>query len=235
MPPGKLGDRLRQRRHLLAQRAVHGGRQRRTRRGHLHQGGQVRRRAAHAVKHLGQQSLAPGMGRQIGGDIAQRQHIAGCRALPARRQAHPRSQRARAGGRRAQKIRRCISIARGDQPVMGMANGALTQIIKQPPIQTGGRPGGHQINGLRVVKGQRMVARHQQDPHRHIRQKRLQPRLFLRQPLGLAHHRLGQRGPRLGQAARSGRRGRGEIAQIARHRHIHLGCHIRMRPRPQRT
>ena len=118
---------------------------------------------------------------------------------------------------------------------MRMANGAFAEIIKQPPIQARGRPGGHQIDSLRVVERQRMVTRHQQNSHRHIRQKRLKPRLFLRKPLGLAHHRLGQRRPRLSQAARGGRRSRGKIAQIARHRHIHFRGHIRMRPRPQRT
>ena len=78
-----------------------------------------------------------------------------------------------------------------------------------------------------------MLGRTEQHAHRHVRQKRLEPFLFLRKAGGFALHRLGQGRAGLGQMlGHRGRRG-GQIAQIAATVTIEFGLDLGMGARAQ--
>jgi hypothetical protein len=208
-PPGiialtQLGDRRSERAHLLQHRRVqivragHVGFLRQ----HADHRLQVGRRAAHPVEYLGQQRLAAGMGGKIGSHVAQRQHVARgqIRIAPAQH-AHPPGQHLRRAGGGAQQVRDDIGVAGVGQTPIGVSHRPFAQIVEQVARQPRRLAGAEHVGRLTVVEDDFMLAAAKQHAHRHIGQKRLQPRLLGRKPGGLARHRIGQRGAGLGQLA----------------------------------
>ena len=234
--PAKLVDGARERSHILDQGCIERGAflpilARHDADHGLKAGGG----AADAVEDFIQQPFAPGMGVHVGGDVAQRQHIAGAAFARLLHQTHPAREEVRAVQRGHHQVGHRVGIARGQKPVIGMAQRRLAQIGKDRPVQPDLGIRAQKAGGLTVVEHHLVPPRTQQHPHRHIGQERLKPRLFFRQPPGFAFHRLGQRATGDGQVFRHRPGGGGEVPKIAGGRKVQrpgaFGMGLRAKPR----